>query len=143
LRRSLIIVLIFAAAAAAADKPPHVFRTITGKVVGVADGDTLAVLDNAMTKHKILLAGSDAPEKGQPFGTKTREALSSKVFGQAVRVDVIDIDRYQREVGRIDQGEHDVNAELVGEGFAWWYFRFDQAGEFTAAGPKARKAKRG
>jgi endonuclease YncB( thermonuclease family) len=67
--------------------------TLTGKVLKIADGDTLTVLDGSNTQHKIRLAGIDAPEKGQPFGTKARENLAGKVFGQTVRVEVIDIDR--------------------------------------------------
>lgn len=35
--------------------------TITGRVVGVADGDTVTVLDASNTQHKIRLSGIDAP----------------------------------------------------------------------------------
>jgi len=38
---------------------------ISGKIVKIADGDTLTILDRANTQHKIRLAGIDAPEKGQ------------------------------------------------------------------------------
>jgi endonuclease YncB( thermonuclease family) len=40
----------------------------TGKVVAVADGDTITVLDIQRQQHKIRLAGIDAPEKAQAFG---------------------------------------------------------------------------
>jgi len=43
-------------------------ETITGRVVGIADGDTVTVLDAQKVQHKIRLAGIDAPEKAQPFG---------------------------------------------------------------------------
>ena len=36
--------------------------TITGRVVGVTDGDTIKVLDASNTEYKIRLAGIDAPE---------------------------------------------------------------------------------
>ncbi len=46
-------------------------ETITGRIVGVADGDTITVLDADKVQHKIRLAGIDAPEKKtairQPF----------------------------------------------------------------------------
>lgn len=45
---------------------------VTGVVVGVADGDTVTVLAEDKTQHKIRLAGIDAPEKGQPFGQKAK-----------------------------------------------------------------------
>jgi len=37
-------------------------QTITGKVVGVSDGDTITVLDDQKRQHKIRLDGIDAPE---------------------------------------------------------------------------------
>ena len=46
-------------------------ETITGQVVGVADGDTITVLDADKVQHKIRLAGIDAPEKKQAFGKYT------------------------------------------------------------------------
>ena len=46
---------------------------LTGRVVAIADRDTLTVLDGSNTQHKIRLAAIDALEKGQQFGTKARE----------------------------------------------------------------------
>ena len=96
------IVIFIATNAALAAKPHY---EITGKVVKIADGDTLTILDESKTQHKIRLAGIDAPEKGQAFGTKARENLAAKVFRRNVRVEVIDVDRYHREVGRIFHGD--------------------------------------
>ncbi|SEO49542.1 hypothetical protein SAMN05216404_1282 [Nitrosospira multiformis] len=42
---------------------------LSGKVVKIADGDTLTVLDKSNRQHKIRLLGIDAPEHAQPFGT--------------------------------------------------------------------------
>jgi micrococcal nuclease len=123
-----------------ASKPHYI---LTGKVVAIADGGTLAVLDDSNTQHKIRLAGIDAPEKGRAFGSKAREQLAGKVFGEVVRVDVIDVDRYRREVGRIYLSDRFVNLEMVGNGFAWRYPQYDKAGEFTAAENDARDHQRG
>ncbi len=41
-------------------------ETITGRVVGVADSDTITVLDADKVQHKIRLSDIDAPEKKQP-----------------------------------------------------------------------------
>jgi len=120
---------------------PH--YEISGRVVKIADGDTLTVLDASNEQHRIRLAGIDAPEKGQPFGTKARENLAGKVFGQTIRVEVIDVDRYHREVGRIFLGERFVNMEMVRDGFAWRYVAYDKPGEFTAAEADAREHRRG
>ena len=54
---------------------------LTGRVVGVTDGDTITVLvDN--TQLKIRLTGIDAPEQGQPYGNAAKERLSDLVFGK-------------------------------------------------------------
>ena len=53
-----------------------VAATIEGRVVGVADGDTITVIDDNKVQHKIRLAGIDAPEKKQPFGQRSKQSLS-------------------------------------------------------------------
>ena len=41
---------------------------LVGKVINVADGDTITVVDDTNIHHKIRMAGIDAPEKRQAFG---------------------------------------------------------------------------
>jgi endonuclease YncB( thermonuclease family) len=52
---------------------------ITGKVVGVTDGDTVTVLDDAKRQHKIRLSGIDAPEKSQAFGHPSPHVLNGNI----------------------------------------------------------------
>jgi len=52
-------------------------ETLTGKVVSVADGDTITVLVDQLP-IKIRLAEIDAPEGGQPWGARAKEALAQK-----------------------------------------------------------------
>jgi len=54
-------------------------------VVGVADGDTITVLENR-TQHRIRLYGIDAPEGGQDFGNRAKKFVSDLVFGKQVRI---------------------------------------------------------
>ncbi len=54
-------------------------ETITGKVVGVTDGDTVTVLDDAKRQHKIRLSGIDAPEKSQAFGHPGPHVLNGNI----------------------------------------------------------------
>jgi endonuclease YncB( thermonuclease family) len=63
-------------------------ETISGKVIGVSDGDTITVLDAERTQYKIRVAGIDAPEKAQPFGQRAKESLSTLVFGEGGRCPV-------------------------------------------------------
>ena len=61
-------------------------ETITGRVVGVADGDTITVLDADQVQHNIRLAGIDAPEMKQAFGNNSKEAPSSLVYDKTSSV---------------------------------------------------------
>jgi endonuclease YncB( thermonuclease family) len=57
---------------------------VEGRVVGISDGDTITVLDDTKTQHKIRLAAIDAPEKGQVFGERSKQSLSALVFQKRV-----------------------------------------------------------
>lgn len=93
----------------------------TGVVVGVSDGDTLTILDDDKLRHKIRLAGIDAPEKAQPFGQASKQSLSDLVFGKLVTVDSGKTDRYGREIGKVFVDGFDVNLEQIKRGLAWHY----------------------
>lgn len=96
----------------------------TGNVIGVADGDTLTILDTHMVQRKIRLAEIDSPEKRQPFGNKSKQALSALVYGKAVLVVEQGHDKYKRTIGRVYYGNVDVNAEQVRHGMAWVYRKY-------------------
>ena len=124
----LCFVLLLMAGGALAD-------VVTGKVVGVSDGDTITVLDSGKQQHKIRVAGIDAPEKNQPFGQRSKENLSRLVFGKEVDVQWTKHDRYQRIVGKVMVAAPDcqrpdcakaLDAGLgqVTAGLAWWYRKY-------------------
>jgi len=94
---------------------------LDGRVVEVADGDTLTVLDAQKKQHKIRLLGIDAPEKAQPFGQKSKESLSGLAFQKQVQVRSSKQDRYGRTVGQVFVGNMDVCLEQVKLGMAWHY----------------------
>jgi endonuclease YncB( thermonuclease family) len=139
--RSLMLtaLAILCSSTAAADDPPHFFRA---KVVKIADGDTITVLLDK-TQHKIRLEGIDAPEQGQAYGTKARQALGEKIAGQTVRVEWKKRDRYKRIIGRVYLGEQDISLEMVQEGMAWHFKRYSKEAALADAEREARKASRG
>lgn len=96
-------------------------EVITGKVVRVADGDTITVLDASKVKHKVRLAGIDAPEKAQAFGERSRDSLEELVAGRSVTVETHKTDRYGRLVGKVLLNGLDVNMEQVRRSMAWFY----------------------
>ena len=100
--------------------------TIEGRVVSVADGDTVTVLDAANVQHKIRLSGIDAPEKAQAFGNRSKESLSGMVFDKPVTVETEKKDRYGRAVGKVLINGMDVNLEQVQRGFAWHYKEYER-----------------
>ena len=95
-------------------------ETLTGSVVSVADGDTITVLV-AGEREKVRLAEIDAPERGQPWGRRAKQALTEKVAGHVVQVETDYNDRYGRRVGHVVYSGRDINRELVREGHAWVY----------------------
>ena len=123
--------------------------TLTGRVVRVTDGDTVVVLDAANAQHKIRLTGIDAPERGQAFGTKSKEHLSDSVAGKFVVVEYEKRDRYKRILGKVLLNDKDMNLEQVRAGLAWHYKKYqkEQTPEdlelYSEAEIEAREARRG
>ncbi len=116
-------------------------KLVTGKVVGVSDGDSLTLLV-AKKQYKIRLAGIDCPESSQAFGTKAKQALSAKVFGKTVKVLKTDTDRYGRIVAVVF-ADGCVNTQLVREGLAWHYKQYSDSKTLADAEAQARKDKVG
>ncbi len=98
-----------------------VTQVLTGKVIKVADGDSITILDNTNTQYRIRLQGIDAPERKQPFGNASRKHLASLVAGKEVTVKWVKRDRYGRIVGFVIVDGHDMNLAQVKTGMAWFY----------------------
>jgi len=115
----------------------------TWRVVGVSDGDTVTCLTADKKQVKVRLHGIDAPERGQPYGGRSRQALSDLVFGKDVMVEDRGTDQYKRTLGRVTVDAVDVNREMVATGMAWHYTRYDQSRKLRVAEEAARDAKAG
>ena len=115
----------------------------TGKVIRVADGDTITILDPSNTQLKIRLNKIDAPEKSQAFGQRSKQHLSDIVFGRSVTVTWDEKDRYRRILGTVWLDGRDINLQMVRDGFAWHYKRYDSTPAYAQAEADARAARRG
>jgi micrococcal nuclease len=98
---------------------------LRGRVVHVADGDTITVrLDSGRTE-RVRYIGVDTPESVKPdtpvqcFAKKASRFNASLVAGRAVtlRTDAEERDRYGRLLAYVWRGEVLVNAELVRRGY--------------------------
>lgn len=116
---------------------------LSGRVVGIADGDTLTLLTPEKRQVRVRLAGIDTPERAQPYGSRARQELSDLAFGKEADVAVQDNDRYGRTVGRVRTGGLDVNAEMVRRGAAWVYRQYNRDPSLPALETEARAAGRG
>lgn len=116
---------------------------IEGRVVAVADGDTLTLLDGGQTQHKIRLAEIDAPEKGQPFGNRARQTLAELCAGAWARAAVQTVDRYGRAVARVWCNDVDANSEQLKLGMAWVYDRYVVDRTLYVVQADAKQAGRG
>lgn len=114
---------------------PSFAAALEGRVVRVADGDTLTVLDDYNQQHKVRLAGIDAPERGQPFGKRAATELASLAKNKRVIVDWNKIDRYRRIIGvvrvapddcNICKPTLDVGLTLIKDGLAWHYRAYER-----------------
>ena len=72
----------------------------------------------------IWLDQIDTPERGQDWGRKASRALSKKIGGENVRVEVSGTDRYDRLIGRIWFDGRDINRKMVRQGHAWVYRQY-------------------
>ena len=92
------------------------------KVIHIADGDTITVLNNSNEKIKIRLNGIDCPEKAQAYGNKAKQFTKDLVHGERVTIKAYDTDRYGRTIGDVIlEDGRSLNHELVKEGYAWRY----------------------
>jgi endonuclease YncB( thermonuclease family) len=117
--------------------------TLEGKVVKIADGDTLTLLTQSNQQVKIRLAGIDAPERKQPFGNRAKQALAKLAFKRYAAIGVETKDRYGRVVGIVFVGDLNVNYELVEQGMAWVYKRYAKDQKLYALEAEAKQAGHG
>ena len=114
-----------------------------GKIVAIADGDTLTILTPDKQQVKVRLAEIDTPARGQPYANKAKQALAEIVFGKTVAVLPLDTDRYGRTVGRVYIDGLDVNEEMVRRGHAWVYREYVRDQSLFTLEDQAREARVG
>jgi endonuclease YncB( thermonuclease family) len=118
-------------------------ESIEGRVIGITDGDTFTLLTPDLREVKVRVAEIDAPERGQPYATRSRQQLAQLIFRQEVTLDVQVMDRYGRPVGRPMVGDVDVTVEMIRSGAAWVYRTYSDDDELYELERTAKAERRG
>jgi len=103
----------------------------------------MTLLIDGNRQVKVRLDSIDAPELGQAFSRRSKEALAAMVIDKQCRVESLGPDKYQRTLGRVMVDGQDVNGSIVESGWAWHYDRFDDRQSVTDKQVAARDAGRG
>ena len=82
---------------------------LDGKVVKVADGDTITILTDSKEQVKIRLFGIDAPERQQAFGQKSKDFWQSLLLVKEWKLK-----------------KSDINEQMVLNGYAWAYKQYSK-----------------
>jgi endonuclease YncB( thermonuclease family) len=114
--------------------------------VSVTDGDSFR-----RGKQRIRLFGIDAPElaqecldaKGRPYacGQAAKRALQELIGGAEISCEVVERDKYRRDVARCRKDDLEINREMVRLGWALAYERHSI--DYLVAEATARNARRG
>lgn len=101
---------------------PTAAALLTCLVVGVVDGDTIdARCEFGRSKQtiRVRLAEIDAPEKAQPFGNRSKQALSELCFNKQALLSQLSDGGFGRVAARVECDGVDANASMVYFGMAW------------------------
>ena len=123
------------------EQPPQLLE---GICVGVSDGDSLHLELPDGERVRVRLYGIDAPEKDQECALAARKKLGKLIYDKEIRVEVLDVDKYGRYVGKVYAGARYVNRFMLKEGLAWHYKHYAADDELLAeAEARAKAAGRG
>ncbi|WP_428740168.1 thermonuclease family protein [Tenacibaculum sp.] len=118
--------------------------TITGRVIGIMDGDTFKLLSQDSIQIRVRLANIDCPEKKQPFSAKAKQFVSDAIFGQQVTIHVLKKDRYGRSIANVIYNDSlDLSQELLRHGLAWHYLQYSKNPVLQKLEDQAKKEKLG
>lgn len=155
LRKAFVVGAILSVGSWAA--PLHAGE-INGKVLRVADGDTILLQTANGRRQSVRIAGIDAPEPAQPYGRESRAYLARLLARGEVRADcpksaggksvVCKIWARPTDCATCDPTV-DVGLAQISGGMAWWQRRYaleqseEDRGRYESEEQAARAGKRG
>lgn len=117
--------------------------TYFAKVIGITDGDSITILTKDNIQLKIRLEGIDCPEKKQDFGQQAKQTTTSLCFNKNVRIVSTGKDRYGRVLAFVYVGNICINNELLKQGMAWHYKKYNSDIELEKIEEEAKTHKVG
>ncbi len=103
---------------------PGRLTTMEVRLLAVADGDSLTVLDGLGHRLRVRIAGIDAPESGQSFARAAREHLRALAGDGRLQLARIKVDGFGRIVGRVAHEGRDLGLAQIEAGMAWHFKRY-------------------
>ena len=116
---------------------------LTGKVIGIKDGDTVVVIDLFKTQTTLRLAEVDCPEKKQPFGTRAKQFTSDAIYLKTVTYFITKKDRYGRSIAKVYYKNKYLSAEIIKNGMGWQYKKYSTSQDLAQYEKQARFRKIG
>jgi len=116
---------------------------ISGVVLNVLDGDTIEILHNDLI-YRIRLDGIDCPEKGQSYGSASKQVTSDLCYNKQVDAEILDIDSYGRFLAKVKLPNGIIlNEELLRKGYAWHYKKYNNDIRYAVLEDSTRYGKNG
>lgn len=116
-------------------------------VFAIQDGDSLKVrcqIDGEYIYERVRLSAIDAPERKQPYGTKSKQALSDLCYDRQAKVTPVTRDRWKRLVADVECQNKDVATHMVSTGMAVVYDKYAKDYQWLYKHQdKAKKARTG
>ncbi len=114
------------------------------RVTKVTDGDSFRGINEDNEELLFRIHGIDAPENKQAFGRRSKDYLSSIVYGRKVGLNINTKDRWGRYVVSVYTADClDVAAEMLRAGMAWHFRRYDITKYYSNLEKEAREFRVG
>jgi endonuclease YncB( thermonuclease family) len=119
---------------------PSLCRAWQGKVIAVANGDTLTVLHDGK-KEQIRVYGIECPAKEQDSFQHAKQFTAAVVSGRTVEIEPRDRDRFARPLAIITVEGRNLGRELVRAGLAWVHIQDRKRPEYRDLEELEKQAK--
>ncbi len=118
------------------------FASSAYSITKIYDGDTVE-LNGINGKIKLRLSDIDAPERNQPYGKKSRRALTKLCKGKNILINaqIVGTDKYNRALGHMQCNGTDAGLYLIDHGLAWHNAKYSN-NPFTRNADSAARIKR-